>query len=113
MFNLNFLTVPIIAALITFGFAVVTDYQTVFIDRVNVPSSVSGSSGFSTDVVISRLADEMREIEQEANSTAEARKLRLQGDRTIVSVLKAVRSVSYFESHPVVCPNPRWSAATV
>ncbi|CAK0741154.1 Tetratricopeptide repeat protein [Azospirillaceae bacterium] len=87
MFSLSFLTVPLFAALLTFGFAVVTDHQTVFIDRIAVPKKLSDETGYTPDVVIGRLADNMREIELQASSRAEARELRLQNDRTIVGVL--------------------------
>jgi len=87
MFSLNFLTVPLIAAFATFGLAVFTDYQTVFFDRIAVPPALASSTGYSSDVVVMRLADGMREIERQASSEVEARQLRFKGDHSVVNVI--------------------------
>lgn len=94
MLNLSFLTFPIIAALVTFGVAVVTDYQTVFIDRVSVPSALVNSTGYNSEVVIERLADEMREIERQARSKVVAREIRMSGDHSAVNVIGDFLSVT-------------------
>ncbi len=85
--DLGFLTVPLTMAAMAFGFAVVTDTQTVNIEKVNVPASISGASGFTQNVVIAHLADEMRAIEHEAHSGAQARSIQLQGEKSWLIVL--------------------------
>ena len=85
--DLGFLTVPLTMAAMAFGFAVVTDTQTVHIDRISVPGAVSGATGYTPDVVINRLADEMHEIEHQAQSRAQARAIQLQGEKNALIVL--------------------------
>ena len=85
--DLGFLTVPLTMAAMAFGFAVVTDTQTVHIEKITVPGSVSGSSGYTPGVIIAHLADEMREIEREAHTGAHARSIQLQGEKNWLMVL--------------------------
>ena len=70
-----------------FGFAVITDTQTVHIEKITVPASVSGPSGYTPNVIIAHLADEMRLIEQEAHTGAQARSIQLQGEKNWLMVL--------------------------
>lgn len=85
--NLGFLTVPLMMAAMAFGFAVVSDNQTVHIDRISVPGSVAGGTGYTPDVVINRLADEMHEITHQAQSRAQARAIELHGEKNALIVL--------------------------
>ena len=85
--DLGFLTVPLTMAAMAFSFAVISDNQTVHIDRVSVPGAISGATGFTPDVVINRLADEMHEIERMAQSRAAARKIQLHGEKNALIVL--------------------------
>ena len=85
--DLGFLTVPLTAAALAFGFAVITDTQTVHIEKIAVPGSVSGPSGYTSGVIIAHLADEMRAIDEEAHTGAHARTIELQGEKTWLMVL--------------------------
>ena len=85
--DLGFLTVPLTMAAMAFGFAVITDTQAVHIEKINVPASVSGPSGYTPNVVVARLADEMRSIELEAHTGAHARSIQLQGQKSWLIVL--------------------------
>ncbi|MEI6559420.1 MAG: tetratricopeptide repeat protein [Rhodospirillaceae bacterium] len=70
-----------------FGFAVITDTQTVHIEKISVPAAVSGPTGYTAGVIISHLADEMRAIEKEAHTGAQARSIQLQGEKSWLMVL--------------------------
>ena len=86
--DLGFLSVPLTMAAMAFGFAVVTDTQTVVIDKITLPPAVvSAATGYTPDVVVKQLADEMHEIEHEAQSRAEARRLQLSGHKGAVAVI--------------------------
>ena len=86
--DLGFLSVPLTMAAMAFGFAVVTDTQTVVIDKITLPPAVaSAANGYTPEVVVKHLADEMHEIEHEAQSRAEARRLQLSGQKSTVAVL--------------------------
>ncbi len=85
--DLGFLTVPLTMAAMAFGFAVITDTQTVHIEKINVPASVSGPTGYTPGVIIAHLADEMRVIEREAHTGAQARSIQLQGQKNWLMVL--------------------------
>ncbi|MEI6559959.1 MAG: tetratricopeptide repeat protein [Rhodospirillaceae bacterium] len=86
--DLGFLSVPLTMAAMAFGFAVVTDTQSVVIDKITLPAAVaSATNGYTPEVVLKHLADEMHEIERQAQSRAEARKLQLSGHKSAVSVL--------------------------
>ncbi|MEI6986813.1 MAG: tetratricopeptide repeat protein [Rhodospirillaceae bacterium] len=85
--DIGFLTLPLTLAAMAFGLAVISDNQTVHIDHISVPGSISGSSGYTPEVVINRLADEMHEIERQAKSRAQARAIQLQGEKSAVIVL--------------------------
>ena len=86
--DLGFLTVPLTMAAMAFGFAVVTDTQAVVIDKITLPPAVaSAANGYTPEVVVKHLADEMHEIEHQAQSRAEARQLQLSGHKSAVAVL--------------------------
>ncbi len=86
--DLGFLTVPLTMAAMAFGFAVVTDTQSVVIDKITLPPAVaSAANGYTPEVVLKHLADEMHEIEHQAQSRAEARQLQLSGHKGAVAVL--------------------------
>ena len=85
--DLGFLTVPLTMAAMAFGFAVISDTQTVHIEKINVPASVSGPTGYTPGVIIAHLADEMRAIEHEAHTGAHARSIQLQGEKNWLMVL--------------------------
>lgn len=86
--DLGFLSVPLTMAAMAFGFAVVTDTQTVVIDKITLPPAVaSAANGYTPEVVVKHLADEMHEIEHEAQSRAEARHLQLSGHKGALAVL--------------------------
>lgn len=93
MLNYSLYVVPFLIVAI-FGYAVVTDYQTVFVDDVSVPTSLASSTGYHPDVVIARLADEMRAIERAANSETRGRELRLQDEHSVVNVIGDLLSVT-------------------
>lgn len=85
--DLGFLTVPLTMFAMAFGFAVVTDTQTVHLDRISVPATVASGAGYTADVVVNRLVDEMHEIEHLAQSNAQARSIQLQGEKNALIVL--------------------------
>ncbi len=86
--DLGFLSVPLTMAALAFGFAVVTDTQTVVIDKITLPAAVaSAANGYTPEVVVKHLADEMHEIERLAQSRAEARQLQLSGHKGAIAVL--------------------------
>gem|GEM_PF-3009498 len=87
MLNLSFLTFPLVAALVTFGFAVAIDYQTVFVHHFSVPYALKNATGYDSDVVIQRLGDDIREIAGQAKSELEAREIRMSGDHSAVNVI--------------------------
>ena len=70
---------------LAFGFAVATDTQTVHIDKIALSSAVSG--GYTSDVFINELVDEMHKIEREAQSRATARGIELAGHKNALIVL--------------------------
>lgn len=75
-----------LALAIAFGFAVVTDTQTVHFEYVDVPESIAMESGYTSAVVITKLTDEMQEVERQAFTKAEARKVELHADKQAASV---------------------------
>ena len=83
--DLGILTVPLTMIAMAFGFAVVTDTQTVQIDKIVLPAAVSG--GYTPDVFIAQLADGMHEIERQAQSRATARGIELSGHKGALIVL--------------------------
>ena len=86
--DLGFLSVPLTMAALAFGFAVVTDTQTVVIDKITLPPAIaSASNGYTPEVVVKHLVDEMHEIEHEAQSRASARHLELSGHKGALAVL--------------------------
>ncbi|MEI8394390.1 MAG: tetratricopeptide repeat protein [Rhodospirillaceae bacterium] len=86
--DLGFLSVPLTMAAMAFGFAVVTDTQTVNIDKISMPGAVSAAAtGYTPEVVIAHLADEMHQIEVQAQSRAEAHHIQLSGHKGALIVL--------------------------
>jgi Flp pilus assembly protein TadD len=85
--DLGILTLPLTVAALAFGLAVVTDTQAVHIERISVPSEVAVATGYTPEVVNSRLADEMHDIEQQAHSKAQAREIELGGEKGPLVVL--------------------------
>ncbi len=95
--DLGILTLPLTAAVLAFGFAVITDTQAVHIERVSVPSEVAVATGYTPEVVRDRLVDDMHEIEKQAHSTAQAREIELQGEKGPLVVL-----ADYFKVTPLI-----------
>jgi tetratricopeptide (TPR) repeat protein len=85
--DLGILTLPLTMAALAFGFAVITDTQAVHVDRINIPTEIASTAGYTPDVVRNRLVDEMHEIEKQADSTAQARGIQLQGEKGPLVVL--------------------------
>ena len=83
--DLGILTVPLTMIGLAFGFAVVTDTQTVHIDKITLSSAVGG--GYTPDVFVNQLVDEMHVIEHEAQSNATARGIELAGNKNALTVL--------------------------
>lgn len=83
--DLGILTVPLTMIGLAFGFAVVTDTQTVHIDKITLSSAVGG--GYTPDVFVNQLVDEMHTIEHEAQSKATARGIELSGHKGALIVL--------------------------
>jgi hypothetical protein len=81
------LTVPLTMLSIAFGFAVFTDTQSIHFEYVDVPEHVATESGYSSAVVIARIADEMKQIAKEADTTAGARQVDLGGGHSASAVL--------------------------
>lgn len=71
---LELLTGPIISVLAVLGLAIVTDPQSVFIGAISVPNALS-EAGYTEQVVENRLVEELLNIEADAHSRAEARRL--------------------------------------
>jgi len=85
--DFGFLAVPIYMALIAFGFAVFTDTQTVNIEYVDVPESIAAETGYTSPVLVTRLADEMQIIAKKASTKAEVRQVELHEEKKPVAVL--------------------------
>ncbi|PWC31260.1 tetratricopeptide repeat protein [Azospirillum sp. TSO35-2] len=85
--DFGFLTIPIYMAVVAFGFAVFTDTHTVNIEYVDVPDAIAGETGYTSPVVVARIADEMQSIARQANTKAEVRKVELHEDKKPVAVL--------------------------
>ncbi len=85
--DFGFLAVPIYMALIAFGFAVFTDTQTVNIEYVDVPESIAAETGYTSPVLVTRLADEMQLIAKKASTKAEVRQVELHEEKKPVAVL--------------------------
>lgn len=83
--DLGILIAPLTMITMAFGFAVVSDTQTVHIDKITLPAAVGG--GYTPDVVIAELADGMHEIERQAQSRATARGIELSGHKGPLIVL--------------------------
>jgi tetratricopeptide (TPR) repeat protein len=85
--DLGFLTVPLTMAMMAFGFAVFTDTQKVHIEYVDVPKAVAEETGYTSAVIIAKLADGMKDIERQARSRAQARKVELDAEKKPAAVL--------------------------
>ncbi|PGH55563.1 hypothetical protein CRT60_19945 [Azospirillum palustre] len=85
--DFGLLTIPLVTLAMAFGFAVFTDTQTIHFDYVDVPDSISQETGLTPAVVITKLADDMQEIERQAFTKAEARQVELHADQSATSVL--------------------------
>lgn len=85
--DLGIITVPLMTLLIAFGFAVLTDTQTVHFEYVDVPDHIAAETGYTSAVIITKLADEMQQIEKQASSRAEGRKVVLNAEKSATSVL--------------------------
>jgi len=95
--ELGFLAFPLVGALAAFGFAVITDTRAVHIDHINVPPAVADSTGYNSDVVVSRLVDEIHEIEFQAKSHAQGREVEMNEESSPVAVLG-----EFFEIAPLI-----------
>lgn len=73
--DLGFLAIPLFTAFGVFSLAVFTDVESVNIESVSVPVSVSSKSGFTADVVVTRLANRMQQIERQAETRANAKEV--------------------------------------
>ncbi|MEI6986648.1 MAG: tetratricopeptide repeat protein, partial [Rhodospirillaceae bacterium] len=86
--DLGFLMVPLTMAAMAFGFAVVSDTQAVHIDKIALPAAVGGAaSGYTPDVFVASLVDEMHTIVEEARSRAGARGVQLANNKSALIVL--------------------------
>lgn len=85
--DFGILTIPLVTLAMAFGFAVFTDTQTIHFEYIDVPDSIAQESGYTPAVVITKLADEMQEIERQAFTRAEARQVELHADQKASSVL--------------------------
>ncbi|MBV5336217.1 tetratricopeptide repeat protein, partial [bacterium] len=81
------LTLPLTMLSIAFGFAVFTDTQSIHFEYVDVPEHIAVDSGYTPAVVIARVADEMKDISKQANTTAGARQVDLGGGHSAGAVL--------------------------
>jgi len=95
--DLGILTLPLTAAVLAFGLAVVTDTQAVHVERVSVPSEVVVATGYTPEVVSNRLVDDMHDIEKAAQSKVQARGIELQGEKGPLVVL-----ADYFKVTPLI-----------
>jgi len=95
--ELGFLAFPLVGALAAFGFAVITDTRAVHIDHINVPPIVADATGYTSDVLVARLVDEIHEIEFQAKSHAEGRDVEMSEESSPVAVLG-----EFFEIAPLI-----------
>ena len=95
--DLGFLAIPLFTALGAFGLAVFTNVEAVNIESVSVPQSVSAKSGFTSDVVVTRLADQMQQIEHLAQTRADAKEVMAQDEGGSAAVLG-----EFFELTPLL-----------
>ncbi len=85
--DFGLLLVPFFTGLAAFSLAVFNNLEAVNIGSLNVPGAVSGSSGFTSDVLIKRMVDRMQQIEAEAQSRADSKQVIAQDDGGAAAVL--------------------------
>ena len=73
--DLGFLLVPFFTGFMAFTLAVFHNISAVNIESISVPGAVAGRTGYTSDVVVKRLADRMQQIETQAQSRADAKQV--------------------------------------
>ena len=95
--DLGFLAIPFFTALGVFSLAVIGNVEGVNVESISVPSAVSSKSGFTSDVVVTRLVDRIQKIEQQAETTATAKEVMANDEGGTVAVLG-----EFFELTPLL-----------
>jgi len=95
--DLGFLAIPLFTALGAFSLAVFTNVEAVNIESISVPSSVASKTGFTSDVVVTRLADRMQQIEHQAQTRADAKEVMAHDEGGTAAVLG-----EFFELTPLL-----------
>ena len=95
--NWRLLAIPLVTGLAAFTLAVFHNIEGVNIDSLGIPAAMTGKTGFTSDIVIKRLADRMHAIEQMAQSRAGARDVMVQDDGGAAAILG-----DYFELTPLL-----------
>ncbi len=95
--DLGFLAIPFFTALGVFSLAVFNNVEAVNIESISVPGAVSSKTGFTADVVVTRLADRMQQIERQAQTRADAKEVMAQDEGGPAAVLG-----EFFELTPLL-----------
>ncbi|MEI8395691.1 MAG: tetratricopeptide repeat protein [Rhodospirillaceae bacterium] len=85
--SLTYLLVPFFTGLATFTLAIFNNVEGVNIEAMNIPAEVTGKTGYTSPVVIKRLADRMKDIEEQAQSRADGKKVMAQDDGGSAAIL--------------------------
>jgi tetratricopeptide (TPR) repeat protein len=97
MMDFGFLMVPFFTGLAAFSLAVFSNVEAVNIESISVPGVVTAKTGYTAGIVIKRLADRMADIEQEAQTSADAKEVMAQDDGGSAAVLG-----DYFQLTPLL-----------
>ncbi len=95
--NFRWLAIPLLTGLAAFTLAVFHNVEGVNIEGLSLPAAMTGKTGFTSDIVIKRLADRMQTIEAQAQSRASARDVMIQDDGGAAAILG-----DYFELTPLL-----------
>ncbi|MEI6558025.1 MAG: tetratricopeptide repeat protein [Rhodospirillaceae bacterium] len=95
--NFRLLAIPLLTGLAAFALAVFHNVEGVNIEALGVPAAMVAKTGYSSDIVIKRLADRMQSIERLAQSRASARDVMVQDDGGAAAILG-----DYFELTPML-----------
>ena len=95
--NFRLLAIPLLTGLAAFTLAVFHNIQGVNIEGLSIPAALSGKTGFTSDIVIKRLADRMQAIEHLAQSRADAREVMVEDDGGAAAILG-----DYFDLTPML-----------
>ncbi len=95
--NFRWLAIPLLTGIAAFTLAVFHNIEGVNIDGLAVPAAMVAKTGFTSDIVIKRLADRMQVIERLAQSRAGSRDVMVQDDGGAAAILG-----DYFELTPLL-----------